>query len=58
LTQVFELERKLSDLVNESYGLPPEEVDLMRRTAPPRMPFSATGLQPLGVPDVAEASDD
>lgn len=34
------LERKISDLVNEAYGLMPEEVDLMWKTAPPRMPIS------------------
>jgi hypothetical protein len=32
------LERKLSDLVNEAYGLTVEEVDLLWKTAPPRMP--------------------
>lgn len=32
------LERRLSDLVNEAYGLTPEEVDLLWNTAPPRMP--------------------
>jgi len=32
------LERKLSDLVNEAYGLTEEEVDLLWKTAPPRMP--------------------
>jgi hypothetical protein len=30
------LERELSDLVNEAYGLTPEEVDLLWKTA--RMP--------------------
>jgi hypothetical protein len=34
------LERKISDLVNEAYGLTPEEIDLMWETAPPRMPIS------------------
>ncbi|MBX7073547.1 MAG: hypothetical protein K1X71_10405 [Pirellulales bacterium] len=34
------LERRISDLVNEAYGLTPEEVDLMWETAPPRMPFA------------------
>jgi hypothetical protein len=34
-----DLERRVSDLVNAAYGLTPEEVDLMWRTAPPRMPF-------------------
>lgn len=40
------LERRLSDLVNEAYGLTPEEVALMWRTAPPRMPIreSATRI--------------
>lgn len=42
--QIFALERQLSDLVNEAYGLTPEEVDLMWRTAPPRMPFTPAGL--------------
>jgi hypothetical protein len=32
------LERRLSDLVNEAYGLTPEEVALLWETAPPRMP--------------------
>lgn len=32
------LERKLSDAVNEAYGLTPEEIALMWETAPPRMP--------------------
>lgn len=36
------LERRLSDLVNAAYGLTPEEIDLMWRTAPPRMPFTPT----------------
>lgn len=34
------LEGELSDLVNAAYGLTPEEVDLMWRTAPPRMPVA------------------
>jgi hypothetical protein len=37
------IERKLSDLVNAAYGLAPEEVALMWRTAPPRMPLAPTG---------------
>jgi hypothetical protein len=35
------LERQISDLVNEAYGLTPEDIALMWQTAPPRMPFSA-----------------
>ena len=34
------LERRLSDLVNQAYGLTPEEVALMWATAPPRMPLA------------------
>jgi hypothetical protein len=41
---ILALERKLSALVNEAYGLTPEEVQLMWETAPPRMPFTPTGL--------------
>lgn len=42
--QIFALERQLSDLVNEAYRLTPEEVALMWRTTPPRMPFTPAGL--------------
>jgi hypothetical protein len=38
------LETEISDLVTEAYGLTPEEVDLLWRTAPPRMP--AVGPRP------------
>jgi hypothetical protein len=31
-------ERKISDLVNAAYSLTPDEVALMWRSAPPRMP--------------------
>jgi hypothetical protein len=34
------LEWRLSDLVNEAYGLTPDEVRLMWATAPPRMPLA------------------
>lgn len=33
------LERRLSDLVNDAYGLTPEEVALIWQAASPRMPF-------------------
>jgi hypothetical protein len=36
--EALKLERRMADLVNEAYGLTPEEVDLMWKTAPPRMP--------------------
>jgi hypothetical protein len=32
-------ERTLSDLVNQAYGLAPTEIELLWRTAPPRMPI-------------------
>jgi len=32
------LERRLSDLVNQAYGLTPQELALLWSTAPPRMP--------------------
>jgi hypothetical protein len=38
--EALALERKISDLVNEAYGLTPEEVQLMWETAPPRMPIA------------------
>lgn len=37
--EALDLERKISDLVNEAYGLTPEEIKLMWDTAPPRMPI-------------------
>ncbi|HEY3969573.1 MAG TPA: hypothetical protein VGM05_33780, partial [Planctomycetaceae bacterium] len=39
-TGALQLEHRLSDLVNEAYGLAPDEVALMWKTAPPRMPFA------------------
>lgn len=36
--RVRALEREISDLVNRAYRLSDEEIDLMWRTAPPRMP--------------------
>jgi len=38
--EALKLECRLSDLVNQAYGLTPEEIDLMWKTAPPRMPIS------------------
>jgi hypothetical protein len=36
--EALESEHEMSGLVNAAYGLTPEEVRLMWRTAPPRMP--------------------
>jgi hypothetical protein len=33
-------ERRISDLVNEAYRLTDEEIELLWRTAPPRMPIA------------------
>ena len=40
--EILAIERKLSDLVNAAYGLTADEVALMWRTAPPRMPLDPT----------------
>ncbi len=37
--EALQLEYRLHNLVNEAYGLTPEEVRLMWDTAPPRMPI-------------------
>jgi type I restriction-modification system DNA methylase subunit len=34
------LEHRLNDLINQAYQLTPEEIELMWRTAPPRMPIA------------------
>jgi len=44
--EVLQLEHQISDLVNQAYGLTPEDIDLMWRTAPPRMPIQRT-TQPI-----------
>jgi hypothetical protein len=36
--EAAKLESRLSDLVNAAYGLTEAEIDLLWRTAPPRMP--------------------
>ena len=41
--EALQLERRISDLVNDAYGLTPEEIDLMWKTAPPRMPIQTSG---------------
>lgn len=40
------LERRLADLVNLAYGLTAEDIDLLWRTAPPRMPLGRPALLP------------
>ena len=36
----------MSDLVNQAYGLTPEDVALMWATAPPRMPLGGPAVPP------------
>jgi hypothetical protein len=40
------LEQRVAELVNAAYGLTAEEVALMWRTAPPRMPGEPPGAGP------------
>jgi hypothetical protein len=42
----LKLEHTLSDLVNQAYGLTPAEIDLMWKTAPPRMPVPPPATAP------------
>lgn len=37
--EALKLEQRLAELINAAYGLTPEEVDLLWRTAPPRIPI-------------------
>jgi hypothetical protein len=37
--ETLKLERALSDVVNQAYALTPAEIELMWKTAPPRMPI-------------------
>jgi hypothetical protein len=55
--EIFSLERKLSDTINQAYGLAPEEVQLMWETAPPRMPFTPAGLASPGAEATSETED-
>jgi hypothetical protein len=41
--EALQLERRLADLVNQAYGLTSEEIELLWRTAPPRMPVGQQG---------------
>ena len=38
MVRTARLEGRLAELVNAAYGLTPDEVALLWRTAPPRMP--------------------
>ena len=43
--EALSLEIQLSDLVNQAYELTPEEIDIMWKTAPPRMPIPNPNLR-------------
>ena len=49
--ETLTLERTLSDLVNRAYALTPAEIDLMWKTAPPRMPISEPATLKGSVPE-------
>jgi hypothetical protein len=36
--ETLNLERTLSDIISQAHGLTPAEIELMWKTAPPRMP--------------------
>jgi hypothetical protein len=44
--ETLNLERTLSDLVNQAYALTPLEIDLLWKTAPPRMPTPPLATAP------------
>ncbi len=43
--ETLKLECTLSDLFNQAYGFTPEDIDLMWKRAPPRMPIPAPGTR-------------
>ena len=43
INDIQKLENKVSWIVHEAYGLTAEDLDLMQKTAPPRMPSFGTG---------------
>jgi len=45
----LKLERTLSDLVNQAYGLTPAEVDLMRKTSNPTPPALASPMHQIKI---------
>ncbi len=56
--EVQRIERRLSDLVNQAYGFTTAEVELLCRSAPPRMLFMAHGyMSPDDRDGLMSASD-
>ncbi|WP_208867120.1 Eco57I restriction-modification methylase domain-containing protein [Bradyrhizobium sp. AS23.2] len=58
ITSIRSSEQRISELVNEAYGLTPEDVQLMWETAPVRMPFVPPGFAPAVVATESDASDE
>jgi hypothetical protein len=50
--ETSKLERTLSNLVNHAYALTPAEIDLMWKTAPPRMPIPPPTRFPTAAAEV------
>ncbi len=50
LTEAIALEGRLNDIVNQAFGLTADEVALMWRTAPPRMPIIAAAKNLMRCP--------
>jgi hypothetical protein len=44
VAETLNLERTLSDLVNQAYALTPAEIELLWKTAPPRMPIPPSAI--------------
>ena len=51
--ETLKLERTLSDLVNQAYALAPAEIELLWKTAPPRMPIPPPFLSSGNLPVAA-----
>ena len=51
--ETLTLERTLSDLADQAYALTPAEIELMWKTAPPRMPIPPSGRLPPTAPETS-----
>ena len=54
IRDILRIERRLSDHVNRAYRLTAEDVDLVRRTAPPRMPPGLTAQAGASASELSE----
>lgn len=57
LAEIHTLERQLSDLINEAYGLTAQDVELLWKTAPPRMPLAAVDTEEPEDTEIDEGDD-